>query len=57
MSSELSSKLLPQLEAVANIHYLLDKHIENPERLIELRQLEERIFGEMLKIVLEHRKE
>jgi hypothetical protein len=53
MSKELAHELLPHLEAVANIHYLLDQHIESPERLKELRLLEEKIFGEMLQVVLE----
>ena len=57
MSQELADLLLPHLEAVANLHYLLDVNIEKPERLKELRLLEEKIFGEMLQTVLEQVKE
>ena len=48
---------VPHLEAVANIHYLLDQNIDDPESLKELRLLEEKVFGEMLQIVLEQLKE
>ena len=34
---ELAKELLPVLETVANLHYLLDWHVVNPQHLQELR--------------------
>ena len=51
---ELAQELLPYLEAVANLHYLLDRHVENPESLKELRAIEDEAFNAMLKRVLTH---
>jgi hypothetical protein len=45
---ELAAALLPQLEAIANIHYLLDKHVEDPDSLRRLRTLEEEVFESLL---------
>ncbi|WP_263386025.1 hypothetical protein [Granulicella arctica] len=51
---ELATELLPFLETVANLHYLLDWHVEAPERLKELRVVEDEAFQAMLKRVLAH---
>ncbi len=51
---ELVIELLPYLETVANLHYLLDKHVVNPERLKELRSKEDEAFEAMLKRVIEN---
>jgi hypothetical protein len=47
----LARRLSPHLEAVANLHYLLDYHIRDPKRLLELRMMEDESFEAMLKIV------
>jgi hypothetical protein len=49
---ELATELAPFLETVANLHYLLDWHVENPARLKELRAVEDEAFRAMLKRVL-----
>ena len=51
---ELARELLPYLEAVSNLHYLLDWHVVNPERLRELRAMEDEAFNAMLKRILSH---
>lgn len=51
---ELATELLPFLETVANLHYLLDWHVESPDRLKELRVIEDEAFDAMLKQVLSH---
>jgi hypothetical protein len=45
---ELAVRLLVPLEAIANLHYLLDLHVVNPERLKELRKIEDAAFEQML---------
>jgi hypothetical protein len=47
---ELATSLLPHLEALANVHFLLDKHLQNPETLRSLRLLEEDIFADVLQL-------
>jgi hypothetical protein len=44
--------LLSYLETVANLHYLLDWHVLNPERLKELGVVEDKAFSAMLERVL-----
>ena len=51
---ELARELLPHLEAVANLHYLLDHHVEDPASLKELRVVEDEAFNAMLQRVLAH---
>ena len=51
---ELTNELLPHLEAVANLHYLLDRHVEHPEKLKQLRTIEDEAFNAMLQRVLSH---
>ena len=53
-AKELANELLPHLEAVANLHYLLDQHVENPGSLKELRAIEDEAFNAMLQRVLTH---
>ena len=53
-ASELARELLPYLETVANLHYLLDWHVVNSDRLKELRGIEDEAFNAMLKHVLNH---
>ena len=53
---ELANQLLPHLEAVANLHYLLDHHVADPASLKELRAVEDKAFNVMLKLVLSHLK-
>jgi hypothetical protein len=50
----LADELLPYLEAVANLHYLLDWHVLDPKRLQELRAMEDEAFNAVLKRVLRH---
>ena len=54
---ELAARLLSPLEAIANLHYLLDLHVVNPERLKELRKVEDEAFEQMLQLVLSCAKE
>jgi hypothetical protein len=51
-AEDLARSLLPYLEAVANLHYLLDLHVDNPQRLKALRAIEEDTFEKMLSLVL-----
>ena len=51
---ELATELLPYLETVSNLHYLLDWHVVDPIRLKELRAIEDEAFEGMLKRVLSH---
>jgi hypothetical protein len=51
---ELAKDLLPHLEAVANLHYLLDWHVEDLASLKELRAIENEAFRAMLQRVLAH---
>ncbi|AXC16177.1 hypothetical protein ACPOL_6973 (plasmid) [Acidisarcina polymorpha] len=51
---ELAKELLPYLETVANLHYLLDWHVVNPDRLKELRAIEDEAFNGMLKHIQRH---
>jgi hypothetical protein len=53
-AKELAHELLPYLEAVANLHYLLDWHVLEPTRLQELRAVEDEAFNAVLKRVLSH---
>lgn len=53
---ELAQELVPYLETVANLHYLLDWHVVDPDRLKELRSIEDEAFDAMLKRVLSHLK-
>lgn len=53
-ASELAKGLLSHLETVANLHYLLDWHVLNPERLKELRSIEDDAFNAMLAHVRAH---
>ncbi len=52
-AGDLAHTLLPHLEALANVHFLLDTNIESPSHLKRLRQLEEEIFTVVLRVVLE----
>jgi hypothetical protein len=49
---QLADILVPHLEALANVHYLLDTNLKEPARLRELRKLEDEIFDEVLQKVL-----
>jgi hypothetical protein len=49
---QLADTLVPHLEALANLHYLLDTSLKEPARLRELRKLEDEIFDEVLQKVL-----
>ncbi len=51
---ELAKELLPYLESVSNLHYLLDVHVENAEHLKRLREMEDVAFEAMLKRILSH---
>ena len=51
---ELAEKLVPLLETVANLHYLLDLNVAEPERLKALRATEDDAFSHMLDLVLGH---
>ena len=53
-AKELAQELLPHLEAVSNLHYLLDRHVEDPQSLKELRAIEDEAFQAMLQRVLTH---
>jgi hypothetical protein len=46
---QLADALLPLLEASANVHFLLDHNLLNPQRLRELRLVEDRLLEETLK--------
>lgn len=50
-AKKLAKELLPHLEALANIHYLLDRHVEAPALLAQLRTIEDEAFNAILKIV------
>ncbi len=51
---KLAVELLPYLETVSNLHYLLDWNVASPDRLKELRGLEDEAFQAMLQRVLKH---
>jgi hypothetical protein len=50
-ASQLADELLPHLEALANLHYLIDKNVLDPARIKDLRLLEDNIFGDLLHLV------
>jgi hypothetical protein len=49
--NELALKLLPLLEAIANLHYLLDHNISRPDKLEKLRAMENETFNSVLTLV------
>ena len=52
LARELARDLVSHLETVANLHYLLDQHVLNPERMKELRAIEDKTFQAILNLVL-----
>ena len=46
---ELVDTLTPLLDALANIHYLLDHNIASSQHIRELRMIEDEVFEEMLR--------
>jgi hypothetical protein len=48
---DMAVSLLPLLEAIANLHYLLDLNISEPAKLKELRAIEEEGFTAVLTLV------
>jgi hypothetical protein len=53
-AEQLAQTLANPLEAIANLHYLQDAHIDSPSRLRELRRQEEEIFQGVLLLVQRH---
>ena len=49
---QLAAELVSHLETVANLHYLLDHHVLHPDRLKELRAVEDEAFQAILNLVV-----
>jgi hypothetical protein len=49
---ELANSLLPHLEALANVHFLVDLNVENSESVKTLRLLEDEIFADLLRLTV-----
>jgi hypothetical protein len=51
-AKELAEELIPSLEALANIRYLLELRAAEPSQLQVLKNTERKVFDEMVQCVL-----
>jgi hypothetical protein len=51
-AKQLAEELTPHLEALANIHYLMERRAEEPSQLQALKNNEQTVFEELVQCVL-----